>query len=208
MQNIYELNIDHKIENFVLTNKAFANHFCKSNSNLNTREKLLVHQDEDGLNLSLYLEKELLDHYLESDPLTNLGTHNIQDFCLVLEGISHFLYLVWNATYDRSVTLLEMELQAEVDKFIMLIECLDRQSIPSTSGQITRLLFEKNRYHTDLSGEELQRYMHASRYAGQYCRQLESQFLEQGNKKGLLSELRKFYRLTKPGKLERIIQYH
>ena len=41
-------------------------------------------------------------------------------FCLALEGVSHFLYLIWNASFDRSVTLLEMELQAEIDKFVML----------------------------------------------------------------------------------------
>ncbi len=208
LQSIYELDVDHNIENFVLTNKSIANHFCQLSSNLNTRERLLVHQDEEGLNLSLYLEKELLDYYLHSNPLSNLGGHNIQEFCIVLEGISHFLYLVWNASYDRSVTLLEMELQAEVDKFIMLIDCLERQSIPSTAGQVTRLLFENNIYHSDLSGEELQRYIYAARYARQYCRRLEECYVGQGDRRGLLSELRKFYRLTKPGKLDRINQHH
>ncbi|NNE38485.1 MAG: hypothetical protein HKN08_09285 [Gammaproteobacteria bacterium] len=208
LQSIYELEIDHNIENFILTNKSIANHFCQLNSNLNTREKLLVHQDEEGLNLSLYLEQELLDHYLDSDPLSNLGGHNIQEFCIVLEGISHFLYLAWNASHDRSVTLLEMELQAEVDKFIMLMDCLERQSISSTTGQVSKLLFEKNIYHADLSGEELQRYVYAAKYARQYCRRLEDRYFEQGDRMGLLSELRKFYRLTKPDKLDRINQHH
>lgn len=208
LQSIYELDIEHNIENFVLTNKSIADHFCQLNSNLNTREKLLVHQDEEGLNLSLYLEKDLLEYYLDSDPLSNLGGHNIQEFCIVLEGISHFLYLVWNASYDRSVTLLEMEIQAEIDKFVMLLDCLERQSIHSATRQISKLLFEKNVYHTDLSGEELQRYVYATKYARQYCQRLEDHYLEQKDKKGLLSELRKFYRLTKPGKLDRINQRH
>lgn len=177
-------------------------------SNNSAREKLLVLEDEEGLNLSLYLDEKLLNHYLRHDPLDRLGQHNVQEFCLVLEGISHFLYMVWNASYDRSVTLLEMELQAEVDKYIMLLECLERQSVNPVPGQLSRLLFEANIYHDDLSPEEHRRYRQASDYAMRYCRELEKRFLYGGNRDGLLLELRRFYRLTKRGKLDRIGQSH
>ena len=156
------------------------------------------------MNLSLFLDPQILDHFNTHDPLEYLDQHNIQEFCLVLEGISHFLYLVWNASYDRSVTLLEMELQAEVDKFIMLLECLENQSVAPTPG----LLFRANIYHDDLSYEESRRYRQASSYARKYCQHLEDRFLGQGDREGLLLELRRFYRLTKPGKLGRIGESH
>ena len=179
-----------------------------SRSNNGTREKLLVFEDEEGLNLSLYLDEKLLNHFLQHDPLDRLGQHNVQEFCLVLEGISHFLYLVWNATFDRSVTLLEMELQAEVDKYIMLLECFERQSANPVPGQLSRLLFEANNYHEDLSPEEHKRYRQASSYAMRYCRELEKRYLSGGSRESLLAELRRFYRLTKRGKLDRISQSH
>jgi hypothetical protein len=101
-----------------------------------------------------------------------------------------------------------MELQAEVDKFIMLAECLERQRSTPAPGQLSRLLFETGIYHDDLSHEELKRYRQASDYARQYCRQLEHRYLGRGDREGLLSELRKFYRLTKPGKINRISRFH
>jgi hypothetical protein len=179
-----------------------------SQVNCKAKEKLLVYEDEEGLLLSLYLDQQILDHYVRYDPLINLDHNNVQEFCLVLEGISHFLYLVWNASYDRSVTLLEMELQAEVDKYILLFECLERQSNHPAPGQLSRLLFQANIYHEDLSHEESRRYRQATFYARKYCEYLENRYLGQGNRKGLLSELRKFYRLNKPGKLDRIGQFH
>ena len=192
----------------MVTNNTLVSQLNTGNSNSNTREKLLVFEDDDCLNLSLYLDKNLLNHYIRHDPLDSLGQHNVQEFCQVLEGISHFLYLVWNATYDRSVTLLEMELQAEVDKYIMLLECLERQSGSPVPGQLSRLLFEANVYHEDLSHEEHRRYRQASAYAMRYCRELEKRFLSGGSRDALLQELRRFYRLTKQGKLDRITQSH
>ena len=39
------------------------------------------------------------------------------DYCTALEGVSHFHYLVWSLARGRNVSLLELELQAEVDKY-------------------------------------------------------------------------------------------
>lgn len=208
LQDIYELDIAHNIDNFLVTSKSLLNTLHSSHFNSKAKEKLLIYEDEEGLNLSLYLDQHVLDHYVRHDPLERLDHHNVQEFCLVLEGISHFLYLVWNASYDRCVTLLEMELQAEVDKFIMLLDCMEHQSNAPAPGQLSRLLFEGNIYHHDLSQEESRRYRQASHYAKKYCQHLEERYLGQGNRDGLLSELRKFYRLTKPGKLGRIGQFH
>ena len=78
-------------------------------------EKLLLSEEADELHLALYLDAGLLERLAERDPLEELGPGNLEDFCKVLEGLSHFNYLTWNAT-DRRVTMLELELQAEVDK--------------------------------------------------------------------------------------------
>lgn len=208
LQDIYELDIPHEVGNYLITSQAMARRLDTSPSNRHAREKLLVHEDEEGLNLSLYLDRQVLDHFDRHNPFERLDHGNVQEFCLVLEGISHFLYLVWNATYDRSVTLMEMEIQAEVDKFIMLIQCLERQANAPAAGQLTRLLFDAGVYHEDLSFEEKKRYREAAVYARTYCRRLESRYLGRGDRGGLLAELRKFYRLNKQGKLRRILEPH
>jgi hypothetical protein len=179
-----------------------------SQTNNYTREKLLVSVDEQGLNLSLYLDQNILDHFTTHNPQERIDQQNVQEFCLALEGISHFLYLVWNASYDRSVTLLEMELQAEVDKFIMLMNYLEQQSNLPGPGQLTSLLFRSNIYHDDLSLAEQQRYRDASSYAKTYCQHLERQFFGKHNRARLLAELRRFYRQTQAGKLRQIGRPH
>ena len=97
---------------------------------------------------------------------------------------------------------------AEVDKFIMLMECLVSQANAPAAGQLTRLLFDAGVYHDDLSFTEMKRYREAAAYARTYCRRLESRYLGRGDRDGLLAELRKFYRLNKEGKLRRILGPH
>jgi hypothetical protein len=208
LQDIYELDIPYNINDYLFTCKTRLQQLDTSQTNHYTREKLLVSVDEQGLNLSLYLDQNILDHFTTHNPLERIDQHNVQEFCLALEGISHFLYLAWNASYDRSVTLLEMEIQAEVDKFIMLMNYLEQQSNLPESGQLTSLLFRSNVYHDDLSQAEQQRYRDASGYAKTYCQHLERHFFGKHNRAGLLAELRRFYRQTQAGKLKQIGRPH
>ena len=52
-----------------------------------------------------------------TDPFERVTDDNLQDCCTALEGVSHFHYFVWSADRRRHVSLLELELQAEVDKY-------------------------------------------------------------------------------------------
>ncbi len=208
LQDIYELDIAHDVNDYLITSKVLAKQLEPVRNGSRAREKLFVYEDEEGLNLSLFLDKKVLNRFNKYDPFKHLDHRNMEAFCLALEGISHFIYLVWNAGHDRPVTLLEMELQAEVDKFIMLTTCLDQQSNMPLPGQLVRVLFETNTFREDLSEEELQRYREANYHARKYCKSLECRYLQNGNKSGLLGELRRFYRLTRWDKLKRISQFH
>ncbi|MGH8247978.1 MAG: hypothetical protein ACREUU_16270 [Gammaproteobacteria bacterium] len=164
----------------------------------NAREKLLIKEDADGVRLSLYLDRAVVDN-LGKGP--GAGAESLQDFCLALEGVSHFLYLSWNATHDRSVTLLEMELQAEVDKFVVLSRYFEEHAETSPGGRLMRMLFQSVCFAPGLGEAEQRRYRRANRYAEQYCRRLEAGFLKSGNRKELLNDLRRFYRLPQREKI-------
>ena len=75
----------------------------------------------------MYLERELLERLDQNDPLTRLDRDNLADFWSALEGVSHFTYYAWNAARDKSVSLFELELQAEVDKFVTTACCCARR---------------------------------------------------------------------------------
>ena len=203
LQGIYELEMDHCITDYLITSRAGLDR-CYQQA-LKSSESLLVCQDKDVLRLSVYLEDRVLENLKTKGTGIDLHKGNINDFCLALEGISHFVYLVWNAMFERSVTRLEMELQAEIDKFIVLSGCIGNSGNCVIPGQLRQLLFESVKYHDALSDQEVQRYRDANFYAEKYCWFLESRnFLNGGLQQGLLKELRRFYRLNQNDKIRRI----
>ena len=208
LQNIYELDIAQNVNDYLITNNNIADNLARDESHKDRKEKLLVIQGNDDLLLSLYLDAGIVKKLREDDPVMCLHSGNLEDFCLALEGISHFLYLIWNATYERSVTLLEMELQAEIDKFIMLAICMEQQYKRPVPGQLRRLLFEAINYHEGMSADEVQRYSDANKFAEKYCWYLESSYFRKGKEQELIKELRRFYRLNQDGKLRRISYLH
>ena len=164
----------------------------------------MLREDGNELSLLLYLHSDVVEKMLVDDPMQRLHGGNLEDFCLALEGVSHFLYLIWNASFDRSVTLLEMELQAEIDKFVMLGIFLEKQNKRLRPGQLRKLLFETAGFHRQLNETEKQRYQDASHLAEKYCFMLESDYLANRSRQEMLFELRQFYRLTQSDKLRRI----
>jgi len=76
-----------------------------------SREVVLVRESADELEIALVLPPE-------SKQIPAGGA--LSDVWLqVAEGVSHFLYLVERARISLPVTKLELELQAEVDKFVL-----------------------------------------------------------------------------------------
>jgi hypothetical protein len=160
------------------------------------REQLLVRQDDDGLELALYVDPAALANLVANDPRRSLHRGNLGDFLLAVEGVSHFVLLAWRARQERPVTALELELQAEVDKYVT---CL------LTAGRDLReVLFRDFRLHDGLAADERERYLVANENAAAYADALHGRFVARGDVPAMIAELRRFYRLGLGEKLERI----
>ena len=124
---IYDVRVAHDVYDFLVTDRARLPPAARGGA---ADEELLVAQSADGseVALSLYLDPQLLQRLAQADPLQSLHSGNVADCLTALEGVSHFLYLTWNAGHDKPVSLLELEMQAEVDKFIASHLLLRRQS--------------------------------------------------------------------------------
>jgi hypothetical protein len=173
------------------------------------REQLLVSHQDGELSLGLYLDAHALANLEKHDPGEGLGDHNFGDFCLAVEGVSHFIYVARCAAADRQVTALELELQAEVDKFVSCL-LVDAGSSGGSSEDRSRdlraRLYHRIRYHDDLDGEERERYQTANDEARSYTRALEQRYLrpQRHRLSDMLIELRRFYRLSLEDKLGHI----
>jgi hypothetical protein len=146
-----------------------------------------------------------MEELAECNPLDELGAHNLKAYCLALEGVSHFLYVAWRAGYRRSMTLMELELQAEVDKYVTILKLIRSQhGSEHETGGLLAWLFKNVQFAKDLTSEQLNRYVLANRYAELYCRQLSDRYLPDERHREMERELRRFYRKGEPGKINMI----
>jgi hypothetical protein len=201
LSEFYALDLEYEVDDFVTTDAGLARALDGGGRQLD--EKLLIAENDGEAEVSLYLEERLLERLERSDPLTRLDSDNLADFLTALEGVSHFTYYAWNAQLEKSVTLLEMELQAEVDKYLATTLLLLRQGQRQPRG-LHHWLFELPRFDDRLDGDELDRYRRANRYAGKYCRKLAPAIARDAADETLKSELRRFYRFSQSSKIEHI----
>lgn len=202
LQHIYEVHVPHNVEDFLVTDRALLESLGDETRKVD--EKLLVVQNGEDVELALYLDPDIIERLREDDPTLRLHHGNIADFCTALEGVSHFLYLTWNAEYERGVSLLELEMQAEVDKYVSTAMLFGSQGDGKVPEQLYAWLFSDPVFDESLDEESLKRYRDANYYAGRYCSKIESHFFREKRPGSLMNELRRFYRLPQHHKIRRI----
>lgn len=203
LETIYDVQTGYTVTDFLITNAALAA-ALQGSAARPVEEKLLIARDGDDAGVSLYVEEALLARLRKQDPLQALSDDNLADFLIALEGVSHFVYLAWNLRHDRPVTRLDLELQAEVDKYIAALFLLLRQRGGRMPARLHERLFRDFRFHPDLDALALRCYRRANDYAARYCTRLERDYLRSLPRSGLLRELRRFYRLAYGHKLSHI----
>jgi hypothetical protein len=166
------------------------------------REQLLVCESGGEMALALFIDPRALANLTSHDPGRRLGEHNFGDFLLAVEGVSHFLYAICCARAERPVSQLELELQAEVDKYVTCL--LTTEPAAAMSAALRERLFADVSYEPDLDHEEHARYRAANDNAARYASWLEQAFVVPRRIPDMLAELRRFYRLGLAAKLATI----
>ncbi|HEY0478684.1 MAG TPA: hypothetical protein VGD37_14295 [Kofleriaceae bacterium] len=166
------------------------------------REQLLVCEADGEMALALFIDPDALANLTSHDPARRLGSHNFGDFLLAIEGVSHFIYAIRCARAERPVSQLELELQAEVDKYVTCL--LTTEPEAEVSAALRRRLFDDAAYEPDLDHDEHARYRAANDNAQRYAAWLEHAFVVRRKIPEMLAELRRFYRLGLAAKLDAI----
>lgn len=198
LEELYRIDTGVTVDDFVIdevTRDAFA-------TERRPREQLLLLETDGELSLALFVDPAAIANLERHDPGAELGDHNLGDFLLVIEGVSHFIYAITCAREARPVTQLELELQAEIDKYITCLLITD----PGTdvSAALRARLFGEPDYEPDLNADERSRYRAANDNAHRYAAWLEASFITPRRIPEMLGELRRFYRHSLPSKLARI----
>ena len=132
---------------------------------------------------------------VEEAGTTHVGLYvdpaDVDDPGAVLEETSHLVYLAWQCAQGRGVSLLELEIQAEVDRY----------AVARVTGADALAHFSGFRFAEGLGPRERQRYHTAHVTALRTCRDLDRRFPQRADTPGLLIALRRYYRAAPEVKL-------
>jgi hypothetical protein len=200
---LYDVELDYDVYDFLVTDRGALPGVAPAEVERDVEEVLLLAETPDGAGVALYLDPSLLRRLEGADPVGSLNESNLADYCTALEGVSHFVYSTWRLDRDLPVSLLELETQAEVDKYAVTVFLLADQQGGGYPVQVHARLFDRVSFDARLEPDQYHRYRTAHRSAAHYCRRLEHRFVTRGEARteALVRELRKFYRLGSTAKL-------
>jgi hypothetical protein len=200
---LYDVDLPYDVYDFLVTDRHAIDAAANEKRTLD-EELLLAEAPDGGAGVALYLDPEILRRLEAADPHRALTEGNLADYCTALEGVSHFVYTTYGLERDLPVSLLELETQAEVDKYAVTVFLLaEQQGADSYPAHVHARLFDRVSFDLRLEPDQYERYRTAHALAANYCRRLERRFVNRGTAKieAMVRELRSFYRLRHAAKL-------
>lgn len=192
LQYVYEIDVQHRVTDFTTSDPEFARLYGSAHAPM---EQLIFREHGGDVDISLYLDDRVVDALNGIEE----GGASMNMMCLAVEGVSHFVHFCWRSEYQFDLSLLELELQAEVDKYVLLTDLYGQDGMH-------RRLFECHLYRYGMSRQLRERYRSANRLAAKYCRRLERDYIRPGRTVEMLNELRRFCRKTQRQKIHAIEQ--
>ncbi len=152
------------------------------------REALHVRATGDGIEMALRVPA--LDSGLDA-------------LCQIIEGVSHFVYLAERARVDRETTQLELEVQAEVDKYVVLATSVGDLDVWKSEALRARLYDQVAFCHAETT-ELGARYRLANTVAARFVRNVEREYVASRRFAALRDHLRRFFQMGQEDKLRAV----
>ncbi|MBJ80414.1 MAG: hypothetical protein CMH60_03770 [Myxococcales bacterium] len=199
LQQLNGVDIDLRVEHFLVDEKTRG---VIPGSQEELQEQIFVRQEGEETELALYIAPEIIERLGSDRPFERLHGGNLKETCIAVEGVSHFVMLVWRGCVGRPVRALELEIQAEVDKFLCAWFWLTDQGhcLEKSAEKIFELFFENFALHDAVPTTERERYWIAHRTAKRFCRKLLTS-PKSHNRTWVNSQARRFFRLGLSEKL-------
>ena len=179
IQTLYGLDAIPAITQFLISKEKIAS------LHLLDRPQVVLCQKAGEVELGVYLGETF---GLKGE----IGANDIQLYAVLVEEVSHFIYLFWNMTHSQKFSLLDVEVQGEIDKFLLLADQL------GFSDDLVQRLFGKYLLRDNLPKEEVTRYQKAHVLGKHFIKRILQADL---NRSEMINFLRVFYR---KGSTERI----
>jgi len=200
LEGIYRLTPGAPVQDFLVSDELRELAVGGDSGEGEPLEQLLLVDHEAEPSIGLYLHESVLDAVSPLKEAPDPEHAAFPAYLLALEGISHFLYVMHCLQQGRQTSQLELELQAEVDKFVVLL----LSGSLARAGQLRKRLFCDFVLEPFLAQEESARYLAANDNAARYASTLSRRFRNPADLSLLLAEVRRFYRASLGSKLARL----
>lgn len=194
LKEIYQIDSSYKVEDFL------------QSLDTKTQEGLLLIHDEsekrDEISIGVHLgekTREALATYPNWGDLW--APDQVSAFGVAAEEISHFHYLLFHSTQGRQVSQFELELQGDIDRFLLTYFSLRRDQPEETYRHLYERLFFQFRWVENLSAEQRVRYSDANSFAKKFILKIGKSIHSAETVDATLSYLRKFYRMGQPDRM-------
>jgi hypothetical protein len=160
--------------------------FIEASDDDGARESLLVREDDGGLEIALRLPRRGLEAGVR------LG---LDLAAQIVEGVSHFLCLAERARRELPITQLELELQAEVDKYLLFAHAgpFARGFHVERAARVRERLFGGPAFLDAKGTVPGDRYRLANDLAARFALRIEQAAARDGRLDGMRAALRRFY---------------
>lgn len=177
----------------------YPNGAQEARSEVGAGARLLVREMGSSVRACIYYPDAMIRALEDKPPQRGLDEDNVDAFAVLVEELDHFLVAAERAHAGRGVSLLELELQANVSKDLVLSRFLSlrgRHLPPDRRVWLRHHLFH-GRTYCDRDPAIRERYDDAARFALRFLESLEPQPAALR-----LERLRRFHRAPLAGKLE------
>ena len=168
-----------------------------------TGARTLVRQADGALAIAIYYPDSLVECLERHDPTLRIDETNVDAFAILVEELDHFLVIAERFRARAPMTLLELELHANVTKYLVLRMFLGKlrasaRPPEADAAWIRHHLFNAGDF-AETDADVRWRYRQAARLAARYVGRLDG--MPQANR---LPELRRFHRLPSRAKIAHI----
>lgn len=191
MTGIVVARILKELERYYDTTAEDVRPFLRVRGESDAREALLVRHDDDAVEIALVLPDRLAT--------APWATLSFDDRCQLVEGASHFLVVCERARRELPTTQLELEIQAEVDKWLVLSR--GGRLAPHDDDALHAALFDDPDFLDDAGSEAGERYRIANRAAAKLVKRLSQEFARTGRFAELRGALHRFFHAGQAEKL-------
>jgi hypothetical protein len=158
---------------------------------------------EVGIFLDKSIRKELSQIKLWNP--TEWAIPKLGAFAVAAEEVSHFNYFIHHRSHGRPVSQLELELQGEIDKFLLTLfsghSLLKEGDLLEKFERLLEQFFQRYQLVENLSAEQRGRYEEASQHAKRFLLKHRAALSDPGKWDTAFRLLRRFYRLNLADKL-------